>query len=262
MEDPDKIVSLYDPGEVNRETQNRGDRFVIETGNVLAWLFPILMLCITAQVFLRQAGNNQAWLDDLQWWLYGIACLVGIAYAVTTDSHVRVDIFYDNYAEKKKRRTDLFALGWLFLPFSMIAWDTTLHYAVSSVAAWEGSDSPNGLHNLWILKVLVNVCFIFLALAIVSRLIRLLQVHDMDSAWARFRWMLPGIAFGMNLIVYYAAWWATRLTQPDMNPRAIARNGYLMGEIEYGPYETSLTVIVALVLTAILGVVLFVRRAR
>ena len=87
-------AAIYDPGEVGRENHNRADRFVVGLSNIFAWLFPILMIAICAQVVLRQAGHNQAWLDDLQWWLYGAAVLVGVAYAVTTNSHVRVDIFY------------------------------------------------------------------------------------------------------------------------------------------------------------------------
>jgi len=272
MQDPvpttGEVNSVSDPGEIDRDTHNSGDRAIINLGNVIAWLFPALMLVIVAQVFLRNFGRadigpgNQAWLDDMQWWLYGIACLVGIAYAVTTNSHVRVDILYDNYPKPKQRRVDMFALGWLFLPFSLLTWDVTFHYAVTSVVAWEGSSSPNGLHNLWILKCLVNVCLIVLAFAIVSRLFRLLEQQGDTSGWAKFVWTLPSIALGLNLIVFYAAWWLTRITDPDMNPRSIGRNGLLMAEIEYGPYETKLTVIVALVLTAILGAVLYTRRAR
>ncbi|MEM1302696.1 MAG: TRAP transporter permease DctQ, partial [Pseudomonadota bacterium] len=141
-------------------------------------------------------------------------------------------------------------------------WDVTFHYAVTSVVALEGSSSPNGLHNLWILKCLVNVCLIIIAWAIVARVLRLLEQQGEFSAWAKFVWLLPAIALTINLIVFYAAWWLTRITNPDMNPRSIGRNGLLMAEIEYGPYETKLTVIVALVLTAILGAVLYVRRAR
>ncbi|MEM9601048.1 MAG: TRAP transporter small permease subunit, partial [Pseudomonadota bacterium] len=255
-------VTLYDPGEVDRATYNRGDRFVIGIGNWMAWLFPVLMLCIVAQVFLRQAGSNQAWLDDLQWWLYGLACLIGIAYAVTTNSHVRVDILYDGYEDRKKRRTDLFALGWLFLPFSLLTWDVTFHYAMASIIAREGSDSPNGLHNLWVLKAVMNLCFLFLTVAIYARIVRILSLAKKDTAWARLFWTLPAAVFSLNLVVFYAAWWVTRLTQPDMNPRSIARNGYLMAEVEYGPYETKLTVIVALALTAIAGVALYTRGRR
>lgn len=262
MEDPDQMVSLSDPGEVGRAEHNKGDRTVISIGNVLAWLFPILMLCITAQVIMRQAGFNQAWLDDLQWWIYGIACLVGIAFAVTTNSHVRVDIFYDNYDKPKQHRTDLFGLGWLFLPFTLIVWDTTLHFAVSSVMSLEGSSSPNGLHNQWILKLLMNASFILIAVAIIAAIVRLLKQGAQLNAWTLYKWTFPAIAFAANLIVFYGAWWLTRLTNPDMATRQISRKGLLMSDLEYGPFETGYTVLVGLALAVILGAILFVRRPR
>ena len=98
MENQEPVVAISDPGEVGRAAHNAGDRAIIQISNVFAWLFPILMVAIVAQVILRQSGFNQAWLDDLQWWLYGAAVLIAIGYAVTTNGHVRVDIFYDNYA--------------------------------------------------------------------------------------------------------------------------------------------------------------------
>ncbi len=107
-------------------------------------------------------GHNQAWLDDFQWWLYGAAVLVGIAYAVTTNSHVSVDIFYDRFDARRKARVDVFALVWCLLPFAILCWDVTLGYAISSVVSDEGSDSPNGLHNLWILKTALNLSFLLL----------------------------------------------------------------------------------------------------
>jgi len=47
-----------------------------------------------------------------------------------------------------------------------------------------------------------------------------------------------------------------------MPAREVARNGLLMGEVEFGPYETTLTVLVSLLITAALGAVLFLRRDR
>lgn len=135
MSDTDQIISLSDPGEIDKKNHNIFDRNVILKSIVTAWFFPFLMLCIAAKVILRQTGHNQAWLDDFQWWLYEIACLVGIAMAVTTNSHVHVDIFYDGYSKPRQSKIDLFALGWLFLPFTLMVWDVTFHYAYSSVLA-------------------------------------------------------------------------------------------------------------------------------
>ena len=210
------------------------------------------MMAIVSQVILRQAGHNQAWLDDLQWWLYGAAVLIGIAYAVTTNSHVRVDIFYEGFADAKKARTEVFGLAWLFLPFTLLAWDMTLHYAVASVVADEGSDSPNGLHNLWILKVFLNASFILIAVAIWAAYVRNLARLTEPVLWKQLFYALPATLFAVNLVIYYAVYWVVRLTGPeDQRVNRITREAPFE-EVAFLGYEVSPMVLAAFVVTAIL----------
>ncbi|MBU2962129.1 TRAP transporter small permease subunit [Citreicella sp. C3M06] len=251
-EQTEVVAAISDPGEIGRAEHNRGDRFVITVGNAAALLFPILMTVICAQVILRQAGHNQAWMDDLQWWLYGAAVLMGIAYAVVTNSHVRVDILYDNFEKKKRIRIDIFGLVWLFLPFIILCWDVTLDYALTSIHAREGSDSPNGLHNLWLLKSFMNIAFIFIAIAVWSVYVRLLGQLTRPALWKQLFWAFPSVAYAVNLALYYALFgvlYATR--DPEMSARDVGRLP-AFGEIEFGPHEMRYTVLGALLLTALL----------
>lgn len=249
MQQADELIKLSDPGEVGREEHSRLDRFIVQVSNVFAWLFPILMIAICSQVILRGSGMNQAWLDDFQWWLYGAAVLVGIGYAVTTNSHVRVDILYDNFDDRKKARIEVFALAWLFLPFIILAWDVTVHYAVASVVADEGSDSPNGLHNLWILKVFMNVSFLFIALAIWAAYVRNLAKLTEPTLWKQLLWAFPSTMFAINLIVFYGIWWAIRLTSPaEVTNREVGRAA-IFDEFELGVYDIEYTIAITLVVT-------------
>lgn len=256
MESPEELVAVSDPGEVGRAEQNRGDRFVIFCSNIAAWLFPILMLAITAQVVLRNSGMNQAWLDDLQWWLYGMAVLVGVGYAVTTDSHVRVDIFYDRFSLEKKTRINLFAIGWLFLPFIILSWDVTYEYALTSIRADEGSNSPNGLHNLWILKAFMNASFVFIAIACWSAVVRNLKRLHPPKLWRQLWATFPATFLLVNLTIYYGLYMImSLLAEEGASARDISR-GPAFGELEFGNYELTYTVIAALIATPILVLVL------
>ncbi|EPX76221.1 TRAP transporter small permease subunit [Salipiger mucosus] len=249
------VAAISDPGEIGRAEHNAGDRFVVAVSNLAAWLFPILMVAICAQVVLRTSGVNQAWLDDLQWWLYGAAVLVGIAYAVTTNSHVRVDIFYDNFEQRKRIRTDILGLGWLFLPFIILCWDVTLDYALTSIRADEGSDSPNGLHNLWIMKGLMNLSFILIAVATWSAYVRLLGKLTYPHLWKQLLFAFPATAYVMNLVFYYAVFGVAWLMKtPEMDARDVGRTA-IFGEIEWGPHEMRYTVLAGLVL-AVLAIVI------
>ena len=255
-------AAIYEPGEVGRSEHNRADRFVVGLSNVFAWLFPILMVAICTQVILRQAGHNQAWLDDFQWWLYGAAVLVGVAYAVTTGSHVRVDIFYDNYDAKKQARIDVFALAWCFLPFAILSWDVTLGYAISSVMANEGSDSPNGLHNLWILKLVLNLSFLLICLAIVAAYVRRMKVLGPIPLGRLLFWAFPSVMFVVNLAFYYAVYGYHFLTLPEgENPRTITRKP-IFDEFEAAFWDIKYTIVFTLGLTlALIGAVI-IRDAR
>ncbi|WP_299483092.1 TRAP transporter small permease subunit [uncultured Roseibium sp.] len=255
MDKPEEVISadgsvaITDPGAIGRERQNAGDRFVVRISNLVAWLFPILMIAICSQVILRGAGMNQAWLDDFQWWLYGAAVLVGIAYAVTTDSHVRVDILYEGFSEGKKLRTNIFALVWLFLPFIILCWDVTFHYTLSSIQADEGSDSPNGLHNLWILKTFINLSFILMGIAAWSLYIRFLSRLTRPVLWKQLLFAFPSTMFLVNLAVYYAIWWAIWLGSPEgTTPREVGRHVFF-DEAEFGNYDIKYTIMITLILT-------------
>jgi TRAP-type mannitol/chloroaromatic compound transport system permease small subunit len=258
MDEVKEIVAVSDPGEVGRAEQNRGDRFVIFMSNISAWLFPILMLAITAQVILRNSGMNQAWLDDLQWWLYGAAVLMGVGYAVTTDSHVRVDILFDQFPEEKKTRINIFAIGWLFLPFIILSWDVTFDYALGSIRADEGSNSPNGLHNLWILKAFMNFAFVFIGVACWAAIVRYVSRQGPPKLWRQMWAAFPATFMLVNLSMYYGLYGIMSVLAEDgATSREISR-GAAFGSVEFGNYELTYTVVAALIVAPIL---IFVLRA-
>lgn len=219
----DEVTIITDPGERNRSEHLMGDRIVVQTGNVFAWLLPLLMLVIVAQVVLRTLGHNQAWMDDLQWWLYGLAMMAGFAYAITTNSHVRVDIFRANFARGKKARIELFGLGWLLLPFLVLMFDVLLHYAYSSFMTREGSDSPQGLHGLFLLKMMLPVMFGVAIIGTMAALKRYLSRLTTPTLWWFLIAAFPAFVFAASRAIHYVLWWYVRFTQPDILPRRINR---------------------------------------
>ena len=58
-------VAISDPGNRRREEHFFIDRLVVGVANVVAWIFPLLMIAIVAQVVMRKMGHNQAWLLSL-----------------------------------------------------------------------------------------------------------------------------------------------------------------------------------------------------
>ena len=244
----EQSIAIVDPGERDRENHTWADRLVIQIGNLTAWLFPILMLAICTQVVIRKMGMNQAWLDDAQWWLYGFSMTVGFAYAITTQSHVRVDILYQNFSPSKKAKIEIFGLGWLLLPFLLIMTDLLFHYGWASFLAREGSDSPNGLHGLFLLKLSLPVLFAVAALASISMMSRHLKTIAPVNAWTILIACFPAAWFAAERLVFYVLWWFVRLTNTEIRPRRILKEPLLEPTIWYGLALVLLTISVTFVL--------------
>lgn len=240
----DEVLAISDPGDVGREHHTRIDRFVINVGNVIAWAFPLLMVAIVAQVLLRASGNNQAWLDDLQWWIYGVAMLAAFGYAITTSSHVRVDILHQNYSPEKKARIEAGAIGWLLLPFIALMTDVMTHYAWASIESGEGSSSPNGLHRLYILKTMLPFLFALAGLAGFSVFKRNLAVFSNTSLAKQLMWLFPTAVFVGWRLVHYLLYWGVFFTDSEIKARRITR--------EYAIFDYALYISAAIVVALII----------
>lgn len=213
---------------------SRIDTLVNHVGNLTAWLFPVLMIAICTQVILRKMGSNQAWLDDAQWWIYGFAMTVGFVYAITTQSHVRVDILYANFSHAKKSRIDVFGLGWLLLPFLLLMTDILIHYSWTSFLVREGSDSPNGLHHLYLLKMSLPIIFLLGIFAAISLVRQHLKVFAQLHLWTLMIALFPAVWFVAERFAYYSMWWFIRLMNPEIQARRISREPLLEPTVWYG----------------------------
>lgn len=140
---------------------------------VLAWTNLCLVLVIITQVVLRKVfANGQIALEELQWHLYATAVMFGTAYAQITNLHVRVDLFYHNFSERKKALVDLFGLTLLAIPFVVVVILHSYDFAYESWRVNESSASPSGLPYRWLIKSVIPLSFCLLLLSMVARILR------------------------------------------------------------------------------------------
>ena len=152
------------------------DGFVQKLGHVFMWSNGLLIFAIIIQVVLRYGfGHGLVVLEELQWHLYAVGIMFGASYAVTVDSHIRVDIIHANLSEKWKKRWDLFGIFFLLLPFVLIIFHQSLDFVWEAWRVGERSDAPSGLPFRWLIKGVIPASFGLLALAVVSRAIRIIS---------------------------------------------------------------------------------------
>ena len=74
------------------------DRAIKYVGGVVSWVWLVLLAVIVSNVTLRYAfGEGRIEFEEIQWHLYSLGFLIGLSFAYSTDSHVRVDVYTNVY---------------------------------------------------------------------------------------------------------------------------------------------------------------------
>lgn len=86
-------------------------------GKAFAWLIVALMLLVVIEVFKRYALNAPtAWVFDASNMLYGTLFMMGGAYTLAHDGHVRGDFLYGSWPPRRQAAVDLVLYIAFFLP--------------------------------------------------------------------------------------------------------------------------------------------------
>ncbi len=140
------------------------------------WTNGLLIIVIIVQVFLRYGlGTGKVYLEELQWHLYAVGIMFGTSYAVTLNSHIRVDIVHANMSDKWRSRWELFGIFFLLLPFAVMVFHHSLDFVWEAIRLNERSDAPSGLPFRWIIKSVIPLSFALLVTAVISRAIRIMH---------------------------------------------------------------------------------------
>jgi len=86
-------------------------------GKAFAWLIVALMLLVVVEVFKRYALNAPtAWIFDASNMMYGTLFMMGGAYTLSQDGHVRGDFFYGSAQPRTQAWLDLVLYILFFIP--------------------------------------------------------------------------------------------------------------------------------------------------
>jgi TRAP-type mannitol/chloroaromatic compound transport system permease small subunit len=93
------------------------DGFNTWVGKAFAWLIVVLMLVVVIEVFKRYALNAPtAWVFDVNNMLYGTLFMMGGAYTLSQDGHVRGDFLYGNFKPRTQATIDIVMYFIFFIP--------------------------------------------------------------------------------------------------------------------------------------------------
>lgn len=153
------------------------DRFSEWTGRLVYWLVLAMVLIGAYNALVRYVApelSSNMYLE-LQWYLFALVFLLGAAYTLRHDAHVRVDVLYGRLSRKGRAWVNVLGTLLFLLPFCALMLWTSWPAVVNSWAVREVSPDPGGLPR-YPIKTMILVGFAFLALQGVSLLIKEIAV--------------------------------------------------------------------------------------
>ncbi len=147
--------------------------FVRKVSHVVAWANVVLIGIILLQVTLRYGFNHGlVTLEELIWHLYAVAMMFGLSYAMTTDSHIRVDLIHMMLSPNKRYIIEILGITLLLMPFLWTIFYHSIGWVFQSYTMQEASANPTGLPYRWIIKSVIPLSFFMLFVATIARLIQ------------------------------------------------------------------------------------------
>lgn len=150
-------------------------------GRMVSWLSLCMVLVTFTVVVLRYAFDlGWIWLQESVTFMHAALFLVGAAYTLKHQGHVRVDIFYRRFSPRVRAWVDLLGSLLLLLPVCLFILASSWDYVVQSWALHEGSREAGGLDGVYLLKSLIlgmAVLLVLQGLAMVIRALLQLTSH-------------------------------------------------------------------------------------
>ena len=149
------------------------------TGRLTAWLTLLMVIITFVVVVMRYAFDaGLIWLQESVTWMHAVVFMIGAAYTLRREEHVRVDIFYRDMSPVRRAWVDLLGVLMFLLPLCGFLAVKALDFVSLSWALREASRESGGLPYplIPILKSVLVVMPIAVALQGVS-----LALHSLKT---------------------------------------------------------------------------------
>lgn len=153
------------------------DRVSGTSGAVAAWLVIPLIAASCYEVFSRYVLNEPTlWAFEVGYMVMGTHFLIGFAYTLRENEHVRVDLFYARVAPKARALIDAFTYAVLLLPLTAWLSFGFFEKVLKAYASQERSGMSAFNPVIWPFRLVMCTAFVLLLLQALAQLIRCYQI--------------------------------------------------------------------------------------
>ena len=149
------------------------EKFTEVTGRFISWATVTMVILVVLVVITRYfLGLGSIALQESVTYLHCLVFMMGIAFTLKHDGHVRVDIFYRGFSLRCKALVNLIGALLFLIPFCLLIFFTSWDYVFSSWVIRETSAENNGLPFIYLLKTLMLLMPVTLLLQGIAEIIR------------------------------------------------------------------------------------------
>jgi len=157
-------------------------------GRGTAWL-TLAMVLVTFLVVILRYAFDLGWIamQESVTYMHGLVFMLGAAYTLRHNGHVRVDIFYRKLGVRGRCWVDLWGSLVLLIPTCLFIGWMSWDYVGASWQVHEGSREAGGLPGVFLLKTLLILMPLLMLLQALAGVLRnlLLLVVDHDDEQQR-----------------------------------------------------------------------------
>jgi TRAP-type mannitol/chloroaromatic compound transport system permease small subunit len=149
------------------------DRFTEWTGKLVAWMILPLVLGLAYEVVARYGFNAPTtWAYDTSYMLYGSLFMLGAAYTLQRGGHIRTDMFWEKYSDRKKGLIDAIAYLLFFFRGILFFFFSGLDEAIHSWRIREVSEATPWRPAIYPFKMVVPVTALLLLIQGISEFLK------------------------------------------------------------------------------------------
>jgi TRAP-type mannitol/chloroaromatic compound transport system permease small subunit len=149
------------------------DRFSDLMGWIAGFLNVLMLVNVFYDAIMRYFfSTGSIALQEMEWHLFSIVFLFGIAYGLKEEGHVRVDVLYDRFSPRWKAIVNIGGTLLFLLPLSILVIEGSVWYVHEAYSSGEVSGDPGGLPYRWLIKIVIPASFVFLVVSAAGYLIR------------------------------------------------------------------------------------------
>ena len=160
----------------------KAEQLIGRFSTAIGYFSAVLLLLLIANVFydviMRYLFNDVSiGMQEMEWHLFSMLFLFGVAYTLHTDGHVRVDVLYERASTKRRALIDIFGVVVFLWPFCFLVADYGIGFAYNAWEISEQSGDPGGLTHRWIIKSMISLSFICVLISSIGFILRAINEY-------------------------------------------------------------------------------------